>query len=80
MTFIQKLSSKYLQAQKHISDVLRLSFPYFNSEERWQARLLFGASVALNLAIVYFMVFFNQWNKVFYDALETRNAAVFWTQ
>lgn len=80
MTFIEKLSAKYLQAKKHIGDVVRLSLPYFQSEERWRARLLLGASVVLNLGIVYFMVLFNQWNKVFYDALENKNEAVFWKQ
>jgi len=34
----------------------------------------------LNLGMVYLMVLFNDWNRVFYDALQDRNAEVFWHQ
>jgi putative ATP-binding cassette transporter len=30
--------------------------------------------------MVYMMVLFNDWNRVFYDALQNRDAAVFWQQ
>src|SRR5688500_13019984 len=57
-----------------------LTTPYFNSEERWRARGLLAAIVALNLAAVYMLVQINDWNRVFYDALENRNQPVFWEQ
>lgn len=57
-----------------------LTRPYFASERKWQARALLAAIVALNLALVYMAVLFNDWNKLFYDALQDKNAAVFWQQ
>ncbi|HQQ71669.1 MAG TPA: SbmA/BacA-like family transporter, partial [Alicycliphilus sp.] len=57
-----------------------LAAPYFRSERRWQARGLLFAIVALNLAAVYMLVQINSWNRLFYDALQQRDAAVFWQQ
>ena len=57
-----------------------LAKPYFASNEKWKARGLLLAIVALNLGLVYMAVLFNDWNKLFYDALQEKNAAVFWTQ
>ena len=57
-----------------------LAAPYFTSERKWQARGLLAAIVALNLAAVYMLVRINAWNRVFYDALQQRDAAVFRAQ
>ena len=57
-----------------------LTKPYFQSESKWQARGLLVAIIALNLGLVYMAVLFNDWNKLFYDALQDKNAAVFWSQ
>ena len=57
-----------------------LAVPYFKSEEKWKARGLLAAIVVLNLAAVYMLVLLNEWNRVFYDALQNKDAAVFWTQ
>ncbi|MFT3812527.1 MAG: ABC transporter ATP-binding protein/permease [Acidovorax sp.] len=57
-----------------------LSSPYFGSERKWSARGLLAAIVALNLAAVYMLVQINEWNRLFYDALQQRNESVFWTQ
>ena len=66
---------------KHFSGrVWRLSAPYFRSEDRWKARGLLAAIVLLNLGAVYMLVLLNEWNRVFYDALQNKDAAVFWTQ
>lgn len=54
-----------------------LTLPYFQSEEKWRARLLLAAIVALNLAFVYTLVLFNEWNRFFYDALQEKNYPVF---
>lgn len=54
-----------------------LSLPYFKSEEKWKARSLLAAIVALNLAFVYTLVLFNEWNRFFYDALQDKNYPVF---
>jgi len=57
-----------------------LSSPYFGSDEKWRARGLLAAIVALNLGAVYMLVLLNEWNRVFYDALQNKDAAVFWRQ
>jgi putative ATP-binding cassette transporter len=54
-----------------------LSLPYFKSEEKWKARALLAAIVALNLGFVYTLVLFNEWNRFFYDALQEKNYPVF---
>ncbi len=64
----------------HLRHVWQLSLPYFRSEERWRARFLLLACIALNLGMVYVLVLLNDWNRVFYDALQNRDAAVFWEQ
>ncbi len=57
-----------------------LSLPYFKSEEKWRARALLAAIVALNLGFVYTLVLFNEWNRYFYDALQDKNYPVFLEQ
>mgnify|MGYP000603731739 CR=1 FL=1 len=60
--------------------VWALSAPYFKSDEKWKARALLAAIVVLNLASVYMLVLLNDWNRVFYDALQNKDQAVFWQQ
>ena len=60
--------------------VTKLSLPYFQSEEKWIARGFLLVIVLLNLAVVYMAVQFNDWNGVFYDALQNKNEKVFWEQ
>ena len=57
-----------------------LTKPYFASDQKWKARALLAAIVVLNLGLVYMAVLFNDWNKLFYDALQEKNAGVFWAQ
>ena len=63
-----------------IRRIWKLAAPYFGSEQKWQARGLLAAIVALNLGAVYLLVQINEWNRLFYDALQTRDAPVFWAQ
>ena len=60
--------------------VWALSAPYFRSEDKWKARGLLAAIVTLNLAAVYMLVLLNDWNRVFYDALQNKDQPVFWAQ
>ena len=60
--------------------VWALSAPYFRSDEKWKARGLLAAIVVLNLAAVYMLVLLNDWNRLFYDALQNKDQPVFWTQ
>ncbi len=57
-----------------------LATPFFSSEHKWQARGLLAAIVVLNLAAVYMLVLMNEWNRTFYDALQSRDQPVFWAQ
>ncbi len=63
-----------------LNRVWALSAPYFKSDEKWKARGLLAAIVVLNLASVYMLVLLNEWNRVFYDALQNKDQAVFWQQ
>ena len=74
------VATNWQKSRLQLSRVWALSLPYFQSEEKWRARLLLGACVGLNLGMVYMMVLLNDWNRVFYDALQNRNAEVFWHQ
>ena len=74
------VATNWQKSRLQLSRVWALSLPYFKSEEKWRARLLLAACVGLNLGMVYMMVLFNDWNRVFYDALQNRDAAVFWHQ
>lgn len=76
MAFLTKLTSFWAFAKR----VGRLSAPYFQSEDKWRARGMFVAIVLLNLGSVYMAVLFNDWYGLFYDALQNKDQAVFWTQ
>lgn len=76
MNFVEKLT----QLRRFAGRAWALSLPYFTSEEKWRARVLLAAIVGLNLAAVYMLVLLNEWNRVFYDALQNKNAEVFWQQ
>lgn len=60
--------------------IASLTTPYFNSDQKWKARGLLAAIVALNLGAVYMLVQINEWYRVFYDALQNKDQAVFWQQ
>ena len=60
--------------------VFKLAAPYFRSDEKWKARLMFATIVALNLGYVYVAVLGNQWYGRFYDALQNKDAASFWRE
>src|SRR3954464_10732046 len=60
--------------------IARLAAPYFKSEEKWRARAMLFAIVALNLGYVYVAVLGNQWYGRFYDALQNKDSVVFWRE
>ncbi|MEY4426558.1 MAG: hypothetical protein RL535_856 [Pseudomonadota bacterium] len=75
-----QLFAKFLSFNAFVKRVVKLAIPYFQSEQKWQARGLLLAIVLLNLATVYMAVQFNDWNGVFYDALQNKDEPVFWKQ
>ena len=72
--------AKFSAFRQFSARVWALAAPYFRSEEKWKARGLLLAIVLLNLGAVYMLVLINEWNRVFYDALQNKDAAVFWEQ
>jgi len=55
-----------------IRDFVRLTMPYFRSDERWRGGALLAAVVVIELAQVAVTVQFNLWNRRFFDALQMR--------
>ncbi|MEO5660109.1 MAG: ABC transporter ATP-binding protein/permease [Polaromonas sp.] len=80
MKLFSRLVQKLADFKQFGARVWRLAAPYFHSDDKWKARGLLAAIVLLNLAAVYMLVLINDWNRVFYDALQNKDAAVFWTQ
>src|SRR6185369_17833176 len=76
MKTLAKLAAVNATAHK----VLALTTPFFGSEQKWKARAMLVAIVLLNLAAVYMLVLINDWNRLFYDALEKHDQPVFWAQ
>jgi len=58
----------------------RIGRPYWFSEERWVARGLLAAILAMNLAQVAINVRLNSWRNDFYDALQNYDEAAFFHQ
>ena len=74
------LSAKFRVFRQFCVRVWALSAPYFRSDQKWKARGLLTAIVLLNLGAVYMLVLINDWNRVFYDALQNKDQKVFWEQ
>ena len=72
--------AKFISFNAFVKRVVKLAMPYFKSEEKWKARGLLLAIILLNLGTVYMAVQFNDWNRVFYDALQAKDEPVFWQQ
>lgn len=71
----------YKRSKVFLIKVAKLSAPFFlSSPQRWQARLMLVSIIALNLVAVYFLVLINDWNRLFYDALQNKNQEVFWKE
>jgi putative ATP-binding cassette transporter len=59
--------------------VWRMTTPYWRSEEKGKAWTLLIAVIALSLISVGISVWFNTWYKDFYNALQKKDEAAFWT-
>ncbi len=51
--------------------------PYWSSPERRFSGLLLASVIALNLGAVYIMVLINEWNALFYNALQNYDLSAF---
>jgi len=72
--------SRIAQTFSTLRRIFALAAPYFRSEEKWRARTMLVGIVALNLAYVYALVLFNQWYGRFYEALQNKDAGIFWRE
>ena len=63
-----------------LADWWRVATPYFRSEEWPLALLLLVGAVGLTFGAVGAEVLFNDWNRRFYDALQNKDEATFWTE
>jgi putative ATP-binding cassette transporter len=64
----------------YLGDWWRLVVPYFRSDERWIAIVLLVGAIGLTLASVTVNVAFSEWNRRFYDSLQNKDEAAFWTE
>jgi len=55
------MKNRVSNSRVFLSNVWRLAVPYWRSEQRWQARGLLAAIVALTLGLVFIAVWFNDW-------------------
>ncbi|MFP8779419.1 ABC transporter ATP-binding protein/permease [Hydrogenophaga sp. RWCD_12] len=72
--------TKFQNFRAFLRKALALALPYFNSDQKWKARGLLAAIVALNLGAVYMLVQINEWNRLFYDALQNKDQPAFWRE
>ncbi|PWC74217.1 ABC transporter ATP-binding protein/permease [Azospirillum sp. TSH64] len=70
-------SGRLSAARQFLSDVWRLTKPYWSSDEKWAARGLLAAIVVLNLAAVFMEVWFTQINADIFNALQEKDQAGF---
>ncbi len=75
-----QIAARFSEFKAQARKVWALSLPYFQSEQKIKACAMLALIVALNLGTVYMSVLINQWNSVFYDALQAKNQTVFWEQ
>lgn len=66
-----------VQSRLRVHATWQLIKPYWKSSDRIAGLGLLALVVALNLGIVYINVLLNEWNRVFYNALEQRDFASF---
>lgn len=57
-----------------VSEAWTLAKPYFTSEEKWVAKGLLIAIIALNLLMVAFNVILTYWNRDFFDAIQNMDS------
>jgi putative ATP-binding cassette transporter len=69
-----------MQKARFLTAFWALAKPYWVSEQRKKGLGLLVAVVGLSLALVYLEVQFNTWNKDFFNALEKKDQAQFFSQ
>jgi vitamin B12/bleomycin/antimicrobial peptide transport system ATP-binding/permease protein len=62
-----------IRSRAFLKQVWALTRPYWSSEEKWIARSMLAAVVALNLGLVYMTVLLNKWYNAFYNSIQNRD-------
>ncbi|WP_137176424.1 ABC transporter ATP-binding protein/permease [Roseomonas sp. AR75] len=62
-----------------LSDAWALTRPYWSSSERGRGVALLAAVIVLNLSLVGMTVVLTYWQRAFYNALEQKDGATFWS-
>lgn len=63
--------------RRFLPELYGLISPYWRSDERWKSLGLLALCISLNLAGVGLSVAINQWSRLFYNALQEKNASEF---
>jgi len=66
-----------IDARTFLGNVWKLAAPYWRSEEKVRAWLLLGAIVGLSLGTVFMLVMLNNWNRMFFNAIQDKSEADF---
>ncbi|HYS92658.1 MAG TPA: SbmA/BacA-like family transporter, partial [Candidatus Acidoferrales bacterium] len=66
--------------RQFLRDTWRLAKPYWSSEDRWAAWSLLAIVVFMNLGLVGINVLLNKWQNTFFNAIQEKNAEVFFRQ
>lgn len=74
----QPVIGRVAAARGFLAQLWKLTAPYWWSEERWVARGLLAAIVAMSVFLVWMAKQLNEWNRQFFDALQEKNAEAFW--
>jgi putative ATP-binding cassette transporter len=61
-------------------DFARIAFPYFRGEDRKAGITLLASVIGLQLFQVWLSVQFNEWNRIFYNAIQTKDWDTFISQ
>lgn len=77
---MQQKTGLSISAKTFLGHVWQLTRPYWFSEERWIARGLLAAVVALNLGTVYITVQVTEWQRLFFNALQDKDFPEFTQQ
>ncbi len=62
-----------IRSRRFPGQVWELAAPYWRSDEKARAWTLLAAIVVMTLGIVYMLVLLNEWNRQFFNALESKN-------
>jgi putative ATP-binding cassette transporter len=64
----------------HERSTIRLGGLVFTIKEAWIGRAVLGLIISLSVLLVYLSKLINSWYARFYNALQEKDADVFWTE